>query len=189
MTKAKAQKLSLGTIQSVDPSQNFNTNNDSPWVNVLKAFNPLGHIANAYAKTLAYRIEVKRLDSEMVRIRSQAEIMHKLIDATLALKLEQLRQRQVAMLAFYNSVNKQLDRLHIERMKVLEMIELATHKTLSDGIVLEERKLFKEMATEMIKQLSEFGVNANGSLRTLVKSLPKVEIDTILLSDEGREEE
>lgn len=187
-TKENRQnKVALGKIQSVDPGQNFNSNSDSPWVNVLKAFNPLGHIASAYANTLAYRLEVKRLESEKERIRAQAAIMHQAIDANLTLKMEQLRQQQVAMLEFYNSVNKQLDRLHIERLKVLEMIELSTHKTLEAGISLEERRLFKDLTTEMTKQLSEFGVNANGSLRTLVKSLPRVEIEAILLNGEVNE--
>jgi hypothetical protein len=179
--KTKGDKVSLGKIQSVDPAQNFTPDNPA-WVGVLKAFNPLGHIAEAYAKTLAYRIEVKRLEVEMERVQAQAAIMKQAIDANLTMKMEQLRQRQVAMLAFYHSVNKQLDRMHIERMKVLEMIELATTKALADGVSLDERKLFSSMASEMTKQLSEFGVNANGSLRTLVKSLPRVEIETILLS-------
>jgi len=178
------KKVNLGNIKGVDPTDALRNGQDNPWVSVVKALNPLGHIATAYANTLAYKLEVKRLDVELERIRSQAEILHQAIDANLQIRMEQLQQRRVAMLAFYDSVNQELDRIHIDRMKVLEMIELVTVKTLDAGYSIEERTLFREMATEMVKQLPAFGQSATGSLKTLVKSLPKVEIESILVSGE-----
>jgi len=174
---------SVGKIEKVDPATAFHQSTGGKWISIFKAFNPLGHLADAYAQTLAYKIESKRLDVELTRIEKQAEIANILIDKTYRLKLEELEQRRVALIGFYHTVNQQLERLHIERMKVLEMAELATKKALESGIDIEERRLFKEIATEMTAQLPNFGDRANESLKTLVQALPPVQIPAALLSD------
>ena len=67
-------------------------------------------------------------------------------------------------------------------MQVLEMAKMATQKTLEPNLDFEERKLFKEMATEMTGQIPNFGSSANATLQTLARSLPPVEITKDLLS-------
>ena len=176
---------SVGKIEKVDPGTAFHESTGGKWLSIFKTFNPLGHLADAYAQTLAYKIETKRLNIELTRVQKQAEIANNVIDKTFRLKLEELEQRRVGLIGFYNTVNKQLERLHIERMKVLEMAELAAKKALDSGLTMEERRLFKEMATEMTAQLPSFGDRANESLKTLVNALPPVQIPAALLSDGG----
>jgi len=117
-------KHSLGKLEPVSPSKPP-TAPDAKWVPILKAFNPFGAIAECYAKTLAYKIEVKRLEEERQRIIEQAGIAHHVIDKTFRLKLEELSHRRIALVGFYQTVNAELERLHIERIKVLEMAQLA----------------------------------------------------------------
>ncbi len=172
---------SAGKIDSVIPVKSFNSNSNSEWTPVLQTFNPFGPIAEMYAKTLAYKIETKRLDIELVRIQSQANIAHNIIDKTFKLKMEELQHRRIALIGFYGTVNNELKRLHIERTKVLEMAQLAQLKTFENGLSLEERQMYKEMSIEMTRELPNFGDKANQSLQQLVQALPPVEIAHSLL--------
>jgi len=176
-------KHGIGKIGKVDPAENFNKSTGGKWIPIFKALNPLGHFADAYTKTLAYKIETKRLNIELKRVEEEAKIMGDVIEKTFQLKIEELQQRRIALVGFFETVNNELGRLHIERMEVLEMAKMATKKTLGPGIDFEERKLFKEMATEMTNQIPNFGSSANATLQTLAQSLPPVKIATKLLSE------
>jgi len=172
----------FGKIDKVDPATSFHESTGNKWISILKAFNPLGPIADAYAQTLAYRIETKRLKIELTRVQEQAKLADKAIQATLEIELEKLAQRRLALEYFYKTVTTQLEHLHIERMKVLEMAELATKKALESGLDIEERRMYKEMATEMTSQIPNFGDRANESLKTLVQALPPIQIPAGLLT-------
>ncbi len=177
----KGSGQSPGKIDSVIPVKDFNNSTDGKWIPILKAFNPFGAIADSYAKTLAYKIETKRLDVELVRIKEQANIAHNLIDKSYKLKMEELLQRRISLIGFYETVNAELQRLHIERVKVLEMAQFAQQKAFESGLSLEERQLFKEMSVEMTRELPNFGDKANESLQKLVQALPPVDISPKLL--------
>lgn len=174
------QNKSLSKIESVTPS-NVPNIQEGKWISVLQAFNPLGAIAEAYAKTLAYKIETKRLDVEITRIKEQANIAHNVIDKTFKLKMEELEHRRIASIGFYGTVNFELERLHIERTKVLEMAQIAQQKSFENNLSFEDRQLYTNMAKEMIKELPNFGDKANQSLKQLVQTLPPVEISSKLL--------
>jgi hypothetical protein len=152
------------------------------WVTVIKSFNPFGAAAEAYARTLAYRIEMKRLDSEMERVRIQAGVITDALDKSFKLKMEELNQRRLELDRFYDTVQGQLKLLHIERMQVLKMAEKASDMALSSGVSIEERRLFKEMAVECTNQLADFGGKANESLDVLVKSLPQLNMPDRLIA-------
>ncbi len=172
---------SVGKIDAVTPANEFHKSTEGKWVPVLKAFNPFGAIADTYAKTLAYKIESKRLEVEIMRIKEQAAIAHGIIDKSFKLKMEELYHRRIALVGFYQTVNAELERLHIERVKVLEMAQLAQQKTFEPGLAIEERQMFKEMSIEMTRELPNFGSRANESLQQLVQALPPVEISPKLL--------
>ena len=173
----------VGKIDKVDPARVFNDSTGGKWKPIIAAFNPFGTIAALYAQTLVYKIEVKRLEIEKTRIEEQARIAADVIDKTFKLKVKELTHRRIGLKRFYKSVNKELQRLHIERVKVLEMAEAAQQKSFEDGLSIEERQLFKEMATEMIRELPRFGDKANESLQQLVQVLPPVEIPPKLLDN------
>jgi len=175
------KQISLGRIDAVAPAKEFHNSTDGKWLPVLKAFNPLGAIAEAYAKTLAYKIEAKRLDIEIKRINAQAAIAHHAIDRSFRLKMEKLSHRRIALLGFYQTVNAELERLHIERVKVLEMAQFAQQKAFEPGLKMKQRRLFQEMSIMIVRELPRFGDKANESLQKLVQTLPPVEISAKLL--------
>ena len=171
---------SVGKIEPVAPSNVVNEP-EGRWVPILKAFNPFGAIAEAYAKTLAYKIETKRLEVEITRITAQANIAHNVIDKTFKLKMEELEHRRIALIGFYGTVNAELERLHIERTKVLEMAQMAQQKAFENNLSLDEKRMYKDMAIEMTRELPNFGDKSNQSLQQLVKALPPIEISSKLL--------
>lgn len=177
----KSNNQPLKKIKGVDPAKEFHESTGDKWLPILKAFNPLGAIADAYAKTLAYKIETKRLEVEHARIKEEAEVIHDAIGRTFELKMEELQQRRIALIGFYQTVNAELQRFHIERVTVLEMAQLAQQKAFEPGLPIEERQLFKKMSIEMIRELPNFGAKSNESLQKLVQALPPVKISPKLL--------
>ena len=179
--KQQVSNASVGKLDKVEPAREFHNSTGGKWIPILKAFNPLGAIAEAYAKTLAYKIETKRLEVELTRIEEQAGIAHHMIDTSYKLKMEELTHRRIALIGFYKTVNAELQRIHIERAEVLKMAQWAQQKSFENGLSIEERQLYKKMAIEMIQELPRFGDKANESLQQLVQALPPVEISPKLL--------
>lgn len=177
----KTSNASVGKIDKVEPAREFHNSTGGKWIPILKVFNPLGAIADSYAKTLAYKIETKRLEVELARIEEQASIAHHVIDNTFKLKMEELTHRRIALVGFYETVNAKLKKDHIERVEVLKMAQLAQQKSFEKGLPIEERQTYKEMAIELTKQLPLFGDKANESLQKLIDTLPPVEISSKLL--------
>jgi len=180
LDKSSTYKESVGKLEPVSPSQEP-TAPDGKWLPIFKAFNPFGAIAESYAKTLAYKIETKRLEVERQRIIEQAEIAHDVIDKTYRLKMEKLEHRRIALVGFYTTVNAELDRLHIERMEVLKMAQFSQQKMSDPSTPMEEKLMYKEMTIEMTRELPRFGDKANASLQQLVQALPPVDIANKLL--------
>lgn len=137
-------------------------------------------MADAYAKTLAYKIETKRLDVELVRVREQATMAHHLINTSFGLKMTELEHRRMALSGFYQAVNAELEWLHIERALVLEMAKAAQQKAFAGGLSIAERLLYQEMCLAIISQLPIFGDKANESLQKLVQALPPVALSSKL---------
>ena len=155
------------------------------WVTLLQKFNPLGAAAEAYGRTLTYRLECKRIDAELQRVKSQANVVHDAIDKTFKLNMEALTQRRLAINRYFDTVQGELGQHHIERMAVLEMAKITTEHMLSPGLSIEERKNCKELAMELTAQIPIFGDRANQSLQTLVSALPQIKLpENLMLPDQ-----
>ena len=181
MNKEETSKTSIGKIDRVEPAREFHNSTGSKWIPILKSFNPFGAIGEAYAETLAYKIETKRLEIELTRIEKQAEVIDATIDKSFKLKMEELEQRRIALIGFYQTVNAELQRLHIERETVLEMAQLAQQKSFENDLSIEKCQMYNEMAIEMIKQIPLFGDQSNEIFQKLINALPPVEISPKLL--------
>lgn len=167
----------IDKIDAAPPPENA----DPAWVSVLKAFNPLGAAAQAYARTLAYRIESKRLALEAERVQEQARAFNNIVDKTYELKMEQLRHRRIALERTFDLAEQQLDKLHLERMRFLEMVEVAHCAALDANAPMDARVLAKELVTVLTSQLPRFGEQANQNLTTLVQALPAIDMPKALL--------
>jgi len=176
-------KTPIITINKIESSHIASPSVAGNWSNVLKGFNPLGSIVEMYVRILAYKIETKHLDAEIKRMEAQAAIAHDVIDKTFQLKMAELANRRMELIGFYQTVNAQLDRLHIERAEVLKMAQIAQQQTFAQGITLEERQMHKDMAMELVRELPKFADQANCSLQQLVQALPIVQMPPRLLSE------
>ncbi|HHK5987826.1 hypothetical protein ACTHSQ_00970 [Neisseria sp. P0009.S008] len=181
MENQKVNQPSIGKIDRVESIGQFHNATGGKWLNFFQAINPLGMIAEAYARTLAYKIEIKRLEVEELRIIEQAKIAHNVINSTFQLKMAELENRRMELVGVYETVNRELERLHIERKTVLEMAKLAQQASFDPNISIEEKKLHQEMTIQLTKELPNFGNQASISLQNLVQSLPKIEITQKLL--------
>ena len=148
---------------------------------MLQKFNPLGALAEAYGRTLVYRLECKRIDAELERVRTQAGVIHDAIEKSFLLNMEDLTQRRVALNRYFDTVQGELGQHHIERMLLLQMAQNATMYMLSPGLSLEERQNCKDLVAMLVSQIPAFGDRANESLQTLVNALPQVKIPDQLM--------
>ena len=180
MSEKKQAVGLIGAIEKVDASISTSRQDSS---SMLAAFTPLGAIAEAYAKTLAYRLESKRLDAEVKRVKEQAAVIHKLIDKTHDTKMEELKQRRLGLEKIYQTVQMELKHKHLERMTFLKMIETASAQLYRPGLSMEERMLAKDMVGILSAQLVAFGEKANQSLDVLVRALPTVQTSLGLLGE------
>jgi hypothetical protein len=176
-TKSKMRSSGIDRIESAPTHAPI----EKGWVTVLQKFNPLGAVAEAYGRTLMYRLECKRIDAELDRVRSQAAVVHDAIEKSFKLNIEDLTQRRVAINRFFDTVQGELGQHHLERMTVLKMAERATEHMLSSGLSLEERRNCKELASELTAQIPIFGDKANQSLQTLLNALPQVKLPDQLM--------
>lgn len=181
MSSNKKSNSSSSKIDEVKSSVGeLNANNNSGWTYIFKSINVLGTISEAYAKTLVYRVEVKRLEAEQERVEAQAKIIHDGIDKTFRLKIEELKTRRMELEAFYITLNKELEQTHIERMVILEMAQNAQKQSSMPNISFEERQLFKDFSLECIRDLSNLGDKSTVRLQTVIESLPKIGIGNLL---------
>lgn len=179
MNKTKSP-ITIDAVQS--STELMPSTSESNGLSMLKQFTPLGHIADMYARTLAYKLETKRLDAELKRIETQAALAHHAIDKTVELKMEELLQKRIALMGFFKTVNAELKSLRIERKTVLQMAQLAEKYSFSPGISLEQQRLATDMAMELVKQTFHFDQQANLTIQQLVQALPAVEMPSQLLN-------
>ena len=151
------------------------------WTPILKTVSSLGPIAEIYAKTLAYKIETKRLEVELTRIEREANVMHDGIDKMFKLEIGQLELKRLELVGRYQTANGELQRHHITRERVLEMAQLYQQKSFESGLSIEEIRAHSEMAIELIKQVRLFGDQASKTLQELVNPLPPAKISPKLL--------
>lgn len=150
---------------------------DQPaWAKVIATFNPLGPASEAYARTLAYRLESKRLANELERVRLQGKVITIALEKSFELKMEELEQRRIVVNRYFDTVQQHLAQFHIDRTRALQMAEMALTKTLEPGLPMEERRLYKELTVELNNSLPLFADRANTSLQALCAALPRVNI-------------
>lgn len=171
----ESRRIEPVASQRVDPGT-------GAWQEAVRSFTPLGVAAEAFAKTLAYRIERKRLEVEELRIREQSAFLQEGLRAAFALQMEALDQRRRGLERFFDTVQEELERLHIERMTVLDMAKMATAKALAPETSMEQRHLFVQLASSLTATIPAFGTHASAHLRVVVDSLPPVQLPAGLLS-------
>ncbi|MBE7686557.1 hypothetical protein F7647_10895 [Tenacibaculum piscium] len=180
--KNEIVKKTVGQIDKIESKVVLRNSKGGSWTNAIKAFSPFGYLQETYAKTLAYRIESKRLDAEVERVKEQSKLANNVVDKNFKLKMEELQQKRMNLIAYYTTVNNELERLHIERTKVLDMAKFAQEKAFDNKFSTEDKRMFIDMSLEMTRQLPILVKESNVSLKTLAGTLPTVEITKELLN-------
>ena len=175
--------MSIKRIDKIEQSNILNSDVNSKCLPIIKNLNPINAISEAYAKTLAYRIEIKRLDAEIVRVNKQAEIALTTIDKIAQIQMEQLIHRRVAIEGFFKTVQDELHNKHLERLEIVKMAQNAQNAAFDLQYTSEERKMYSEMLVKLIEQISLLGQNASVELENLIKTLTPVEISPKLLEN------
>lgn len=172
---SESNKPCIGKIEKIESIKG--------WGKVDEIMSPLGAIVGMYTKTLGYKIEVKRLDVEIERIKEQAGIAHNVINSTYKLKIEELKNRRLEITSFHKTVRLELKNSHIERSQVLEMAMRAQEESFKPSNTIEDKKNLMAYSLALTQELSAFGANANQSLEKLVQSLPEINSSHKLLGE------
>lgn len=175
-----SKKRNSKSIEPIHGSPSSNA--PAPVIDVGTTFSPWGAIAKAYATTLAYRLECKRIDAEIERVREQADLIHHMVDAQLKARLEELSHRRIHIERHFDTVQQELKANHIERMKIMEMAQEAQKQAMTD-CSQEEKEMWAEMAKNLVAQVREFGTESTKQLDNMVKALPPIPAMVNMLSD------
>lgn len=144
----------------------------SPYVSTaLDSLNIFGEIAQSYARTLAYKAEIKRLDVELVNINKQAELMHKKIDSEYKIRIEELEKEKGQLMAFFSSLNHQIYNQHIEKMTLLKIAEKFQEEAFKTNDV-NDRKMLLDMFQEAMSDTKELSQQSSILLDNLINKLP-----------------
>lgn len=151
--------------------------------NMLSGINILSAISDAYARTLSYRLEYKRLEVESQRIEAQALVIHDQIDKAYRVKLVELAQRRHQLERFYDTVQGDLTQCYVERGMLLEMKQQAHSALLDSSISIEERAQYLEVCRILSADLSSCGARSALALEQIVRALPVVSNGNLFLED------
>ena len=171
---------SIGKIDSVVSMNTFHQDTGGKWLNFFQAINPLGIIAESYAKKLAYKLEIKRFEGEVLRIKKQAEIAHNAINTSFRLQMAHLANRRMEMMAFYETLNQELSRIHAERQTILQMAQHAQMLAMKPETSLEDKTIHNEMALALLRELPNLNRQAGRQLEQAKQSLPQVNLQKLI---------
>ncbi len=156
---------------------------ENPMSNIFSGINILSAISDAYARTLSYRLEYKRLEVEEQRIEAQAGLIHDQIDKAYRLKMAELVQRRYQLERFYDTVQGDLTQCYVERSTLLEMKQQAHRALLDSGISIEERDQYLEACRILSTDLLSCGARSTLALEQIVRALPVLSDGNLLLED------
>lgn len=140
---------------------------------LLESLNPLGFISETIGQICYYRHQVKLLDVEQLRIDKEAELRHKQIDAALEASLKILEERRAAIADTLRIVSKELEQAHIERSRVLQIIENLTEKMVDPASGLEERQLYHSTIGYFAEVLTQMGDQSTAKLTLIADNTRK----------------
>lgn len=136
---------------------------------LVQAVNPLGVIAEAYARTLAYRLESRRIDVELRCMHELARLNHARIDNSYRLAMAKLCHQRQLIDRTFALVEQELGDLRIEREGLRRIAYLFSLKALGDGISSVDRKHLLDAVTETNAIIRECGAQSIIVLAMLVR--------------------
>lgn len=172
----KTPTLSFGKMNNVIPM-----NTGGKFLGFAQATNLIGAIAESYNRTLDYRTDIKRLEMEELRIEEQARLTHDAIDKNFKQQMAHLANRRVEVMAYYETLYRELSSIHDQRQVMMEMAQEAHKLALQSEIPSEEKQIHLEMAKLYLGKLTELNQHAGRQLEQAKQTLPLVDLQKIAI--------
>lgn len=139
----------------------------------LKSLNPLQFASEAIAQITHYKIQIKHLETEQVRIHEEANIRHKQIDSALKAGLQLLEERRRALEMALDVVAKDLENTHLEKQDILKCISNLVNNISDPTLSIEEKQMSHVLMPELTGLLKTLGEQSTVKLDLIAKNTQK----------------
>lgn len=139
----------------------------------LKSLNPLQFASETIAQITHYKIQVKNLEIEQIRIQEEAKIRHKQIDSALKAGLQLLEERRVALEMALEVVAKDLENTHLEKQNILDCISNLVKNISDTNLSIEEKQMSNTLLPELTGLLKTLGEQSTVKLDLIAKNTQK----------------
>lgn len=172
-----SKSTSLSTLSKI--GNNLPIAKVNPYLSAaLQSIEIMDGIMLSYSKILACRIEIKRLDNELASINNEAMITHKKIDSEFQIKVRELEIIRGQLVASFNTINKNLEHAHLEKMKLMDFAMQCQKQSESENNS-EVKKELLNMAKEALSDARTLRENSALSLEHLIRQLPSINYQQI----------
>lgn len=144
----------------------------------VENLNPIGSITKTLAELMACRLELKKLNHQAKRIKSQYDLDNKRVDGGLKIALYELETRRKSVEACFIHAENSLRDQQISTAEVIGAIR-DSRKVISDRkISLDEKQCAHETIRELSKTLVGFQKEGSKRLKTLIDTT-KTELSSV----------
>lgn len=145
----------------------------SGMIGFLKSINPLQFASETIAQITHYKIQIKNLETEQLRIREEAKIRHKQIDSALKAGLQLLEERRKALEMSLEIVSKDLENTHLEKKNILDCISNLVKNISDPKLSIAEKEMSNTLMPELTGLLKTLGEQSTVKLDLIAKNTQK----------------
>lgn len=139
----------------------------------LKSLNPLQFASETIAQYAHYKLQVKALETEQLRINAEAGIRHKQINSALKAGLQLLEERRKALQMALEVVTKDLENTHLEKKDILKCISNLVKNISDPNLSSEEKQMSHVLMPELTGLLKCLGEQSTVKLDLIAQNTQK----------------
>ncbi|HDY7676927.1 TPA: hypothetical protein RQJ96_004437 [Vibrio vulnificus] len=159
-------------IQDVKSGKALNFDKEG-MMGFLKSLNPLQFASETIAQITHYKIQIKNLQTEQIRIQEEAKIRHKQIDSALEAGLQLLEERRRALEIALEVVAKDLENTHLEKQNILDCISNLVKNISDPKLSIEEKQMSNILLPELTGLLKTLGEQSTVKLDLIAQNTQK----------------
>lgn len=171
-SKPSTNKEKNKLIQDVKSGKALNFDK-SGMMGFLKSLNPLQFASETIAQITHYKIQIKHLETEQLRIFEEAKIRHNQIDSALKAGLQLLEERRKSLEMSLEVVAKDLENIHLEKKNILDCISNLVKNISDPELSIEEKKMSNTLMPELTGLLKTLGEQSTVKLDLIAKNTQK----------------
>lgn len=139
----------------------------------LKSLNPLQFASETIAQITHYKIQIKNLETEQLRINAEASIRHKQIDSALKAGLQLLEERRKALEMALEVVTKDLENTHLEKKDILACISNLVKNISDPNLTSVEKQMSHALMPDLTNLLKCLGEQSTVKLELIAQNTQK----------------